>query len=215
MRRAHGTVERGGYADTPGDVPPGRMVKRREFFGLWIAFALATFGGLTTIGLSAAYGIEIVGIRPGAAATAVAGFGICNGLGRPLFGWITDHLGARRTSVLAFAVIILGSVIILVGGTGRVASYLAGFALLWLLLGGWLAIAPAATVDFFGTHHYASNYGIMYTAYGVGALAGGSVSGLLTSLTGTLLTTFWATIAAAVVGIVVTVTLLPSPSADR
>ncbi len=198
-----------GHADSHGDVGPADMIRRREFVGLWITFALGTFAGLTTIGMSAAYAIEVMSMRPRTAAVAVAAFGVCNGMGRPLFGWVTDRIGARRAVLVAFSAITFGSVLVLSAGSTRVIAYLLGFGVLWMLLGGWLAIAPVTTVHFFGPHHYASNYGIVYTAYGVGALSGGAVSGVLVSLTGTLTTTFWATIAAALLGIGIALVLLP------
>ncbi len=192
-----------------GDMSPREMIKSRAFWGLWVTFALGTFSGLTAIGMSAAFGIEVVGISAGAAAAAVAGFGVFNGVGRPLFGWLTDHLGARRAALIAFALIAVGSMLALLAPIGGVPLYLAGFAVLWLLLGGWLAIAPTATAACFGPEHYPANYGIMYTAYGVGALSGGVVSGLLTEMTGTLVTTYWAIGASAVAGVVIAFVLLP------
>jgi MFS transporter, OFA family, oxalate/formate antiporter len=198
-----------GFSDGPGDAGPSRMIRRREFLGLWITFALGTFAGLTTIGMSAAYAIEVMSMRPRAAAAAVSAFGVCNGVGRPLFGWITDRIGSRRAALVAFAAIAFGSTVVLSAGSTSVLAYLVGFGVLWMLLGGWLAIAPVTTVHFFGTHHYAANYGIVYTAYGVGALSGGAVSGTLTALTGTLSSTFFATIGAAVLGIVMALLFLP------
>lgn len=189
---------------------PKELFRNRTFYGLWLTFGLGTFAGLTAIGMSAAYGTEVVGISGPEAAAAVAAFGIFNGAGRPLFGWITDHTGARRAALLAFGVIIAGSLLAVFSQAQIPVLYLTGFALLWLTLGGWLAIAPAATAAYFGTPHYAGNYGVMYTAYGVGALSGGAASALLTSATGSLAGTFYAVLAAAAVGILLSVVLLPS-----
>lgn len=206
------TTTGAGATDGTIDIGPRGMVRTSAFWGLWITFALGTFAGLTAIGMSAAYGIEVVGIGAAAAAAAVAGFGVFNGLGRPVFGWLTDHIGPRPTAIIAFLVISMGSLLALLATTAGVAAYLAGFAVLWLLLGGWLAIAPTATMAFFGPLHYPENYGIVYTAYGVGALAGGAVSGYLTSLTGTLATTYWAVLGSAAVGVGVALALLPARS---
>jgi len=204
-------------SDTPhsGEVGPREMVRRPAFYGLWLTFAVGTFAGLTAIGMSAAYAVEVVGMTPGAAAAAVAGFGVFNGIGRPLFGWITDHVGTRRTALAAFALIGLGAVLLLLGDEQRVVLYLAGFALLWMLLGGWLAIAPVATTHFFGARNYAANYGIVYTAYGVGALSGGAVSGYLTAQSGSLTTTFWAILVMVVIGFGIAISLLPTHSRER
>jgi MFS family permease len=65
---------------------------------------------------------------------------------------------------------------------GAVTSYLVAFCLFWFCLGGWLALAPATTLHFFNPDHYAQNYGIVFTAYGVGALIGTLVTGKICRL---------------------------------
>jgi OFA family oxalate/formate antiporter-like MFS transporter len=193
----------------PVDVGPAQMLRTKAFYGLWICFALGTFAGLTAIGMSATYGVEVVGLTPSAAAGAVAAFGVFNGAGRPLFGWITDALGIRKAAYIAFAIILIGAIFALVSGTLGAVSYIVGFALLWMLLGGWLAIAPAATTRAFGQRQYPANYGVVYTAYGFGALGGGAVSAALTRATGSLESTFWAIPAVAIIGFIVARLLLP------
>lgn len=198
-----------GHTDVADEFTPKQLFGSRTFYGLWLTFGIGTFAGLTAIGMSAAYGTEVAGVSAAAAAAAVAGFGVFNGAGRPLFGWITDHLGARRAGLLAFAAIIAGSILAMLSQSGIAVLYIAGFALLWLTLGGWLAIAPAATAAFFGSHHYAANYGVVYTAYGVGALSGGAASAAITAATGSLVGTFYAVVGVTVVGVVIALTLLP------
>lgn len=215
MRRAPIVAKDSEIREVEIDFTPSEMLRNRLFYGLWVTFGLGTFAGLTAIGMSAAYGIEVIGLSPGSAAAAVAGFGVMNGIGRPIYGWLTDHIGPRRTIVIAFAVIVVGAVFALIAKGGSVIAYLIGFGLLWLLLGGWLAIAPTATTAYFGALHYPANYGIMYTAYGVGALSGGVVSGYLTAISGTLVTTFWAVIATSVIGIVVATWLIPARATNR
>lgn len=51
-------------------------------------------------------------------------------------------------------------------------------------LGSWLAIKPAATASYFGTKDYAKNYGIVFTASGIGAVVGGIVSAQAKNITG-------------------------------
>ena len=196
-------------ADEGPDFGPGEMLRTGSFYGLWICFAIGTFAGLTAIGMTASYGVDAVGLSPRSAATAVAVFGVFNGLGRPLFGWLTDAWDARNTATVAFLIIILGALLALQSAALGLFAFFGGFAVLWLLLGGWLAIAPAATTRIFGQRRYAENYGIMYTGYGVGALGGGAASAVLTRLTGTAASTFWAIVGVSVVGIVISRVLLP------
>ncbi len=72
----------------------------------------------------------------------------------------------------------------------------------WLCLGGWLAIAPTATATFFGMKNYARNYGVVFFAYGVGAIIGGIISGQAKDVFGTYTYAFYPTAVLAIVGLV-------------
>jgi OFA family oxalate/formate antiporter-like MFS transporter len=50
--------------------------------------------------------------------------------------------------------------------------YLAGISVVGLCFGGYLALYPAVTADYYGTRHYGVNYGWMFSAYGAGGLFG-------------------------------------------
>jgi len=58
---------------------------------------------------------------------------------------------------------------------GRLNTYPAfviGAGLIAFCFGGYLAIYPALVADLYGTRNIGVNYGVMYTAYGAGALVG-------------------------------------------
>ena len=181
------------------------MVRTRTFYALWLTFAIGTLVGLMAIGISAPFGKEVAGLPAGLAAIAVSLFAIFNGVGRPLFGWLTDRLTPRYAAVLSFGLIILASAVLSLWGQGNAPLYFLCFAVLWLNLGGWLTIAPTATATFFGTRYYGKNYGLVFTAYGAGALLGGVLSGLIRDLTGSYVPVFFPVIALAAVGIAISV----------
>jgi len=52
------------------------------------------------------------------------------------------------------------------------ALYLVGVCLVGFCFGGFLALYPAVTADYFGTKNVGANYGWMFTAYGAGGLFG-------------------------------------------
>lgn len=160
---------------------PRRMVRTKSFYGLWVCYVIGTLAGLTAIGMTASFGREVAGLSVAGATASVAAFGILNGVGRPLFGGVHDALGVRSTVVIAFVLIAAGASVSLLARPGLSVPFFVGFGILWLMLGGWLAIGPAATSRLYGSRDYARNYGIMYTAYGVGALIGGGASGALYS----------------------------------
>ena len=64
------------------------------------------------------------------------------------------------------------------------------------------AIAPTSTLKLFGLWHYSQNYGVIFTAYGIGAIIGVLSSGLLFDLFGHYEYIFYYIIALAVVGLI-------------
>jgi predicted MFS family arabinose efflux permease len=74
-----------------------------------------------------------------------------------------------------------------------------------------MAIAPATTAQFFGTRYYGSNYGIVLTAYGVGAIAGNVLAGMAKDVFGYYTVAMLYVAALAVVGMVIDLALLKPP----
>jgi MFS transporter, OFA family, oxalate/formate antiporter len=185
---------------------------RHAFRGLWLNYALGTLAGLSAIGIASPVGIELIGISPAMAAASVSLFAVFNGLSRPLFGWLCDRWRPARAAMLAFGLILLGSLLMLGAGEGDVARYLVAFCLFWSALGGWLAIAPATTLRCFPADRYAEIYGLVFTAYGVGALVGTLVTGQLRDWLGTYSAAFYPLAGLAAAGIVLAAKLLPGVS---
>ena len=178
-----------GAAATP-DIDRRDMLKTRSFLALWATYTIGCFAGLMAIGIASPVGIEVARLDAATAVLAVSLFAVFNGLGRPLFGTVTDKLGPKRTAMLSFAIILAASLLLYFFGENNAAVYLFAFSTLWLCLGGWLTIAPTTTGIFFGKLHYAQNYGLVYTAYGAGAILGMLLSGNIKDVTGSYLNAF-------------------------
>ncbi|MCX7750782.1 MAG: OFA family MFS transporter [Candidatus Bipolaricaulota bacterium] len=160
--------------ESQGDVPPREVVRSPVFYLIWGTFALVMVGGLMAIGLIKPYGQLALGLPAGRAAWAMSLFALLNGLGRPLAGYLGDRFGPVRVMIVTFAV---QTVVFLSFPTVAVAlpPYYAASALL-----GWgyavtLALFPAVTAWCFGPKNLGMNYGLVFTAFGMGAL--GSVIG--------------------------------------
>jgi MFS family permease len=87
-------------------------------------------------------------------------------------------------------------------------AYTIGFTILWGCFGGWLTIAPTATASLFGIKDYAKNYGLVFTAYGVGAVIGGIVSSQIKDIMGAFQSFFLVVATLALIGIIVAFKLL-------
>lgn len=155
------------------------MLKNPIFYILWTCFAVATFIGLTIIGITGPVAEEIIGVESGVAVFLVSLFSIFNGLGRPLFGYLSDKLKPAVVIRLSLLLILSASLLMLMFTTGSLVLYIISFSILWMNFGGWLSIAPSLTSKFFGRKNYSQNYGIVFTAYGFGAISGNLVSGTI------------------------------------
>jgi len=166
------------------------MLKTPSFYALWATYTIGCLAGLMAIGIASPVGTEIAKLDATTAALAVSLFAVFNGLGRPMFGAITDKMGPKHTAMLSFTLILAASLSMSFFGQENAMLYLAAFCVLWMCLGGWLALAPTSTGIFFGKQHYAQNYGVVYTAYGAGAILGTLISGNIKDITGSYLGAF-------------------------
>ena len=208
-----------GWKPAAGTVPaadftPAEMTKTGAYWGLFFCFLIGSIAGLMAIGISKPAGNEIIKISGEAAATLVGVFAIFNALGRPLFGFLTDKIQPRNAAMLNLFVILVVSILMIMAREGDSGLYTASFIGFWLCLGGWLAIAPTATAAYFGMKHYARNYGVVFFAYGLGAIVGGIISGQAKDVFGTYTYAFYPTAVLAVVGLILAALLLKPPKKD-
>ena len=193
------------------DFTSGEMMKTGAFWGLFLCYIIGCVAGLMAIGISKPVGNEIIKISGETAATLVGIFAIFNAVGRPLFGFLTDKITPRNAAILNLLMILIVSIIMITAKEGDTMLYTISFIGFWLGLGGWLAIAPTATASFFGMKNYAQNYGVVFFAYGLGAIIGGIISGQAKDVFGTYTYAFYPTAVLAVVGLVLAVALLKTP----
>ncbi|MEM8723088.1 MAG: OFA family MFS transporter [Cyanobacteria bacterium P01_G01_bin.39] len=182
---------------------PVSLLESRSFYGLWICYAIGTLIGLSAIGISSSVGEEIINIDPRLTAASVSLFALFNGLSRPLFGWLSDRFKPHYVAISTYSLILIACILMLNAQEGQVATYLVSFCLFWFCLGGWLAIAPTTTLRFFNPERYAQNYGLVFTAYGVGALLGTLTTGQIRDWFGSYTYAFYPMGLLAIIGIVV------------
>ena len=164
------------------------MLRTGTFYGLFACYFVGCLAGLTAISIAKPVGTEVAGVDAGLATLLVGFFAIFNGAGRPAFGGLADRISPQKTAMLTFGLIAAASVLIWLAP--GVPAYVVSFAVLWGCLGGWLAIAPAATASYFGTCDYPRCYGVVFLAYGAGAIAGPQLAGFVRTATGTYLGVF-------------------------
>jgi OFA family oxalate/formate antiporter-like MFS transporter len=189
------------------------MVKTPAFYGLWTCYFIGCISGLMAVSISQPVGTELLQIGTGLATALVGFFAIFNGGGRLAFGFLTDRLTPGNTAMLTFVLIALASLVMWQVPVTLV--YIIAFATLWLCLGGWLAIAPTATATYFGTCDYPRCYGLVFLAFGAGAIAGPQLAGFVKTTTGNYLGVFPWVSALAIIGFFIAYVLMKPPGRKK
>lgn len=190
--------------DITNDMTTKEMLKSRDFKSLYITFIFGTMIGLMIIGITGNVGVELIKLSEKNIALLMSLFAVFNGLGRVLFGIITDRYSNKFSMTLSYSLILIAGFMMLIAGSETTIIYVIAFCLLWLNLGGWLAIAPTTTLKLFGSKNYSKNYGAIFTAYGIGAIIGVITSGLLKDTFGGYTAVFYFIILTSIIGLVIT-----------
>ncbi len=166
-----------------GDFTWREMVRTRTFYLLWCSYACAATAGLMIIGHLA----KIVSVQSGNAITTgflfVVLLAIFNAAGRVIAGIVSDRIGRIRTIMVVF--LSQAAVMFFFSSFSTVGAFIVGSAVVGLSYGACLSLFPSATADFWGTKNLGLNYGIMFTAWGVGGVFGPIMAGKIADITGT------------------------------
>lgn len=172
------------------------MLKTPQYYMLFITFVFSALAGLMVIYCIKLFGIDALTYSKlgtldittpdfettrnwasAIAGTAMATYAILNGLGRIVWGVVSDKIG-RRLSI--FAMCLLQGIIMLFLfklGSGTVTFIIAA-AIIGFNFGGNFALFPAATADFFGNKTVGKNYGLVFFAYGIAGIVGPQLAGV-------------------------------------
>ncbi len=172
-------------ADGRFDYGPRQMLRSPRFYLLWSVFVCSALAGLMVIYCIKLFGIDILRGRGVAelgavTGTAMAWYAVFNGLGRILWGGLSDHLGRKTAIVLMTGCQGLVMLLIYHGFiyVGAVHGFILAAALIGFNFGGNFALFPAAIADLFGNKNVGANYGWLFTAYGVAGIAGPLLAGM-------------------------------------
>lgn len=165
------------------DLTSTEMLRTPTFWLLWVTYFAACTGGLQIImkaspiwqsfslgTLTPPVALKDFGLIATAAAMAVSVIAIFNSTGRILWGIVSDKVGRKLTLIVIF--VLCGIALLALDFLRPYPLYLVSVSLVGLCFGGFLALYPALTADYFGTKHIGANYGWMFTAYGAGGIVG-------------------------------------------
>ncbi|MBA4371823.1 MAG: oxalate:formate antiporter [Thermodesulfovibrio sp.] len=173
-----------GNAVSPGsgDYSWREMVRTREFYLLYIQYACAATAGLMIIGHLA----KIVAVQSGNTIKIgflfVALLAIFNAGGRVVAGIVSDYIG--RVVTIAFVCIMQSLIMFFYPQFTTTTAFILGSAMVGFNYGACLSLFPATTADNWGTKNLGLNYGILFTAWGVGGVVGPMLAGKIADITG-------------------------------
>lgn len=178
-----------GNASNKQDFTSNEMLKTPQFFLIFLTFVFSAGAGLMSIGLMKLYPMEALQANgfTNFEASAIAGtamavfFSLANGLGRIIWGSLSDLLG-RRYSIIIMAATQGIIVIAFTKMAGTPILLYLGATLIGFNFGGNFALFPTITADTFGAKNIGENYPFVFLAYGVGGIVGPILGGRLGDL---------------------------------
>jgi OFA family oxalate/formate antiporter-like MFS transporter len=197
---------------TRRDYSPAEALKTPVFWVMYAMFVMVGAGGLMAVAQLAPIAtdfnvagipVSILGLTLPALTFALTIDRVLNGVCRPFFGWVSDHIGRENTMFIAF----------LIEGIGIYALLLfAANPFLFVILSGLVFFAwgeiyslfPATCTDIYGRKFATTNYGMLYTAKGTASLLV-PLANVLTNATGSWHAVFYV---AAILNIVAAVMAL-------
>jgi OFA family oxalate/formate antiporter-like MFS transporter len=145
---------------------PSEIIRSGQFWLLWVIYLFGAGAGLMIIGQAVPIGIEGARLSHATAAFGLGAMALFNGLGRLAHGSLSDTLGRTRTVMLLFAEYIVAFTLLL-PNADTFTKWLVGICIVGFAYGGYLALMPSITADYFGTKSLGANYGYLFTAWGI------------------------------------------------
>jgi len=158
------------------------MIRTPKFWSLYLQFACGATAGLMIIGHIA----KIISSQSGGAIQAgflfVALMAIFNAGGRVVAGMVSDIIGRVGAMIIVF--VLQASIMFFFDQFSTTLGFLFGAALVGFNYGACLSLFPATAADYWGTKNLGLNYGILFTAWGVGGVFGPNLAGMIADSTG-------------------------------
>ncbi|MDX9788791.1 MAG: OFA family MFS transporter [Desulfobacterales bacterium] len=167
----------------PADRLPLQMMKTGTFYKLWLMYFIGAGAGLFIIGGVAAMAKQSLGE---AAWLVVALLAIGNAGGRVIAGMLSDKIGRPLTLaiMMTFQALLIFSLIFMNSESAFLVVAAATF--IGFNYGTNLSLFPSLTKDHFGMKHFGSNYGIIFSAWGIGGFVFPRAAQMVVAETGTL-----------------------------
>lgn len=165
-------------AQTRRDYAPSEMLRSPVFWVMYAMFVMVASGGLLATAQLAPIAadfkigdtpVSLLGLTMPALIFALSLDRVLNGITRPFFGWVSDHIGRENTMFIAFFLEAVGIVMLMEFGHDPVAFVILT-AMVFFAWGEIYSLFPATCGDTFGSRYATTNAGLLYTAKGTASL---------------------------------------------
>jgi len=152
----------------------------------WIGIQYALYIGCSLFGVAYYYGFATaMGLGSIAAAVGFAGFSLADGLFRPVYGYISEFIGRRRTMIYAYSGNVVFQLLALwAGEEHNTVLFVICAVISGGLSGANFPMTAAMVADYYGETNNAINYGSIYAFKALGGSFAGGIAALI--MTGTL-----------------------------
>ena len=181
------------------DMTPLQMLRQPSFYVIYLMMTMLAFGGLVVTAqlnpMASSYHVDNVVVAFGMTALvlAITVDRLLNGLTRPFWGWVSDHIGRENSIFIAFILEAI-AVFALLQLINHPVWFVVLSGLCFFAWGNIFSLFPSLTGDLYGNKWATTNYGIVYTAKGVAAAFAGPGAAWLFAKTGSWSKVFWAMI---------------------
>lgn len=173
-------------ADAPPAPPvnysPIEMLKTSVFYKLWFMYFIGAGAALIIIGSVAGMAKNSMGDM---AWIVVALMAVGNAGGRIVAGVVSDKIGRPRTLLIMMSLQAIVIFSLLFIGESEAILLAAAATMIGFNYGTNLSLFPSATKDYFGLNNFGINYGLIFSAWGIGGFIFPRVSQMMVASTGT------------------------------
>ena len=156
---------------------PMEMLKTGQFYLIYGMFVGMTIGYMF-LTASVKPVAKVYGIAGNVVLLAVSLYAIANGVGRVVWGIISDKIGREKAMVIDFVICGMAFAALPVFGKDPIL-FTALLCLAFFSCGPMFTFFPSLTADRYGQCCLATNYGFMYSAKGFGGLIGGALGSVM------------------------------------
>jgi MFS transporter, OFA family, oxalate/formate antiporter len=188
-----------GVAQSQKSSTPWEMLQTPAFWLLYTMMTFVAFGGLMVTAqlrpIAAIYGMDktILWFGISALGLALVLDRIVNGITRPFWGWVSDHIGRYNTMAITFSLEAI-AIFLLIQVIDRPVLFVVFSGFVFFAWGNIYSLFPAAIGDLFGPKYATTNYGLQYTAKGTASVFAGVGAAWLVEMTGSWTPVFWVAI---------------------